>query len=182
MLHLHFQLSEEEYFAFNYYTAWSAPERRKYRVVYYLRVLLLYAAVAGLYIFSNRNHNLYIDIGVFAAIALVYLALIPVLVKRSVRRRARQILSQPENKHILEPCEVLLTDTGLIDKDRESETRYSWEAIVKKAETPDCFYLYTNSYHAIVIPKRSLGTGKDRQELKRLLDAHLPLGADFATL
>jgi hypothetical protein len=74
---------------------------------------------------------------------------------------------------------VILSDSGIVDKDKESETRYSWDAIVKKAETPDCHYLYTNSYHAIVIPKRTLADADEKKELERLLSTHLPLNVEL---
>lgn len=179
MLHLKFNLSEEEYFEYNYYTAWAAPDRKKYRISYYLRVLLLYGAVATLYVFSNPEHQRVTDISVFGIIALLYLALIPFLIKRSVKRRAKHMLEQAENKHILDECEVILQDTGIVDKDKATESRYSWDAIVKKGETLNCHYLYTNSYHAIVIPKRTLKEAGDRKELQRLLDTHLPLSTEL---
>ena len=179
MLHLQFHLTEAEYFDYNYYTAWAAPDRKKYRVGYYLKVLVLYGAVAGLYIFANKNHQGLFDILVFACIALFYVSLIPFLVKRSVKRRARQIIAQPENKHILNDCEVILMDTGIVDKDKETESKYNWDAIVKTGETPNSYFLYTNSYHAIVIPKRTLKNPGDKKELLRLMNEHLPLYTDF---
>ena len=95
MLLFKYQLTEEEYFEFNYFTFWKAPFRKKYRVVYFLRILLLYAGVAVLYISLNKNHNRFVDILVFGTIALLYSALVPFFVKRSVRKRTREILSQP---------------------------------------------------------------------------------------
>ena len=70
-------------------------------------------------------------------------------------------------------------DTGIVDKDTASETKYTWEAIVRKAETPTSYYLYTNTHHAIVIPKRVLGNLQEKQELHRLLNQHLPLSSEF---
>ncbi len=179
MLHLKYQLSPQEYFEFNYYTIWSAPHRRKYRISYYFKILLLYLAVAVLYISMKKSHNRWVDMIVFSVVAIAYFTLIPILIKRSVRKRTEHLLSQPENSHIIGDCEVILQDSGILDKDDKSETFYKWEAIVKRAETVNCHFLYTNSHHAIVIPKRCLADKNDQQELNRLLDAHLPLDADL---
>ena len=181
MLTLKYHLTEEEYFDYNYYTAWSAPDKKWYRIRYYLRVFLLYGAIAAIYIFSNHSHRILIDFTIFAIIALVYFLLVPSLIKRSIRKRVRDILSQPENEHVLDEAEVVLMDTGILDKDKASESRYSWEAIVKKAETASSFYLYTNSYHAIVIPKRVVAQPQDKQELQRLFNQFLPLSSEFPT-
>ena len=180
MLVLKYHLSEEEYFDYNYYTSWTAPDKKKYRVGYYLKVLLLYGAIAGLYIFSRRDRSPTTDLIIFCIIGLIYIVLVPFLVRQSIQRRVKQILSHPENKHILEEAEVVLSDTGITDKDSESESRYTWEAIVKKAETKTSYFLYTNSYHAIVIPKRALKSTEDRKELERLLIEHLPLSTEFS--
>ncbi|MBO9572606.1 MAG: YcxB family protein, partial [Chitinophagaceae bacterium] len=85
--------------------------------------------------------------------------------------------SKKENQHVLDEAEVILSETGIIDKDTVAESRYNWEAIVSFAETPESYYLYTNSYHAIVIPKRAIQSEEEKKELKRLLEKHLPLQA-----
>ncbi len=177
MVSLQFTLTRDEYFQFNYYTAWAAPSRRKYRIRYFLRVLLLYGAVALLYILVSRTHLIWIDIGVFTITGALYLFFIPFFIKKSVHRRVNDILSRKENQHVLDEAEVVITDTGITDKDTLSESRYTWDAIVRFAETPDSYYLYTNSYYAIVIPKRVVKTEAVNAELKRLFNKHLPLEA-----
>jgi hypothetical protein len=146
-----------------------------------MRVFALYTAIAGLYIFSKHTDQIFIDFIIFGVIATVYFLLVPYLIKRSIQRRVKTILSQTENQHILEEAEVVLMDTGIVDKDNASESKYGWEAIVKKAETPTSYYLYTNSYHAIVIPKRVLVSTNDKQELERLFNQYLPLSSEFPT-
>jgi YcxB-like protein len=181
VLSFRYTLTEEEYFQYNHYTTWAAPDKKRYRIRHYLRVLILYSLVAGLYIISSHSEQLLIDVAVFAVIATVYMMLIPAFIRLSIKRRVREILSQPANQHILEPAEVVLMDTGIIDRDELSESRYDWEAIVRKAETSTAIYLYTNSYHAIVIPKRILGGPAEKRELEQLLNRHLSLSSEFRT-
>lgn len=179
MIVLKYSLTEEEYLDYNYYTAWTSPDKKSYRLKYYGQVMLLYIAVAGLYIYANRSHSLLIDSIVFLSIGLAYFLLVPVLVKRSIKTRVRSILKQPENQHVLHESEVMLDDMGISDRDTVSDSRYGWEAIVRRAETRLCYYLYTNSYHAIVIPKRVIPP-QEEQELQSLLDTNLSLSSDFA--
>lgn len=177
MISLQFTLTREEYFQFNYYTAWAAPSRKNYRIRYFLKVLLLYGAVALLYILVSRSHSVWIDISVFVITGSLYLFFIPFFIKKSVERRVNDILSKKENQHVLDEAEVILTDAGITDKDTVSESRYAWDAIVNFAETPDSYYLYTNSYYAIVIPKRVIKTEAVHAALKKLFNEHLPLEA-----
>jgi hypothetical protein len=181
MLILKFHLTKEEYFDYHYYTAWAAPEKKWYRMRYFLQVFLLYGAVAALYIFTSHRHQVFIDLIIFGSIALIYFLCVPWVIRRSIHRRVRDMLTQPENQHILDEAEVTLMDTGILDKDKASESKYAWEAIVRKAETPLSYYLYTNSWHAIVIPKRVLSNPQDRQELQRLFSQYLPLSSEFPT-
>jgi len=174
MVSLKFRLTEDEYLQYNYYTAWSAPSRKKYRIFYFLRVIILYGAVAFLYIIATRQHYIWIDIIVFVITGLVYLVMIPSFVKASVRRKVKDILSKKENQHVLDDAEIILADTGIIDRDTNTESRYNWDAIVRLADTPDSYYLYTNSYHAIVIPKRAVSKEQEN-ELATLLSENLPL-------
>ena len=71
MLTLKYHLTPEEYFNYNYYTAWASPDKKGYRVRYYLRVFVLYGAIAALYIFVNRQHDLLVDFTVFFVIAFI---------------------------------------------------------------------------------------------------------------
>jgi hypothetical protein len=176
MVSFKFRLTEDEYLEYNYYTAWSAPTRKKYRIFYFLRVIILYGAVAMLYIIATRQNYIWIDISVFIITGLIYLVMIPSFVKGSVRRKVKNILSKKENQHVLDEAEIVLSDTGIIDKDTHTESRYDWDAIVRLAETADSYYLYTNSYHAIVIPRRVVSI-EEEKELTRLLSKNLPLHA-----
>ena len=180
MLTLRFNLTREEFLDYNYYTSWSSPDRRSYRFRYFTRVLVLYGAVAAGYVYINRfRHDFLTDAFVFGAIGLIYALIVPMLVKRSIKSRVNAMLREPENQHILQTSEITLSDQGIIDKDSASESRYNWEAIVKKVETKDCYYLYTSSYHAILIPMRAVNGEEEKKLLKRLLDQHLPLASEL---
>ena len=179
MLVLKYHLTEEEYLYYNYFTACTSPDKKNYRLKYYLQVMILYVAVAGLYILANRSHTLLLDSSVFVTIGTIYFIMVPFLVKRSIRMRVKKILAKPENQHVLNESEVTISETGIQDRDTVSENRYGWEAIVRKAETNLCYYLYTSSYHAIVIPKRVVKPN-DQQLLHDFFDTHLSLSSDFA--
>jgi hypothetical protein len=177
MISFKFRLTEAEYFRFNYYTAWADPRRQRYRILYFLRVMLLYGAVAFLYIVLTKSFMSWVDISVFVVTGLIYLAFIPFFIRRSVKRKVDQILAKKENQHVLDESEILLSESGIIDKDTLSESRYDWDAIVHYAETAEAHYLYTNSYHAIVIPKRVIADADEQAETERLLKSFLPLHA-----
>jgi hypothetical protein len=179
MLSFKFSLTEQEYFEYNYYTAWAAPHKKSYRIRYYARVFALYSIIAGLYIFTNHSHRIEIDLVIFVIIGTVYFMLVPILVRNSIRRRTKQIISEPENQHVLDESEIIITETGIIDQDKVSQSKYDWDAIVKKTETHNGYYLYTNSYHAIVIPKRVVRNSHEQKELQGFFNRFLSLSSEF---
>jgi hypothetical protein len=179
MIILKFSLTGKEYFDFNYFTAWASPEKKGYRFRYYLRIIALYSLIALIYVVANNDHDPGIDFLVFGAIGLIYISLIPFLIRKSVQKRVDQILNDPANAHVLDQSEIILSETSIIDRDKVTETRYEWDAIVRKAEAFDCFYLYTNSYHAIVIPMRVLTSTGTLQEVLDLINTKLPISAEF---
>ena len=179
MVALKFSLTEEEYFEYNYYTAWAAPHKKRYRLRYYLKVFALYSTIAALYIFANQSHRLEVDLTVFAILGIIYFLLVPLLIQHSIRRRTKQIIAEPENQHVLDESEIILSESGIIDQDHVSYSKYDWDAIVKKTETPNSYYLYTNSYHAIVIPKRVIKNANEHKELEHLFNSHLSLSSEL---
>ncbi len=176
MINLKFHLTREEFFSFNYYTTWAAPFRKKYRMMYYTRVLLLYSVVASVYVLSWHRGQWFIDFLIFTVVGLVYVTLVPFFVQRSIRSRVAAMLKEKENQHILDQSEVIISEDGIVDRDTVSETQYNWDAIVRSSETDFFFYLYTNSYHAIVVPKRVL-SDQQHKTLRGLLERHLPLSS-----
>lgn len=180
MLSFKFSLTEEEYYEYNYYTTWAAPHKKQYRLRYYVKVLALYIVIAALYIITNPGHRIEIDLSVFAIIGIAYFLMVPLLIRNSIRRRTRQIISEPENQHVLDESEIVITESGISDHDSVSDSRYDWDAIVKKAETPKSYYLYTNSYHAVVIPKRVIRNRKEQDELLGYFNRHLSLTSEFS--
>jgi hypothetical protein len=179
MVILKYQLTEKDFFEFNYYTNWAAPNKRGFRIRYILRAILLYTAVIAIYIFAIRKDFSTTAIMIASIPSIIYFLLIPTLVKRGMRQKVKAMLQKPENKQFLEPAEVVFMDTGIVTKDSISESKYNWEAIVRKAETPLSYYLYTNTYLAIVIPKRVIINAQERKELQQLFNQHLSLSSEF---
>ncbi len=85
-----------------------------------------------------------------------------------------------ENKTSFFEDETILTigESGIVDRDRLSETSYKWEAIQKISYTKQAVYLYTNSLQAIVLPNRVVSETKQLKELKQFIDRHLPLSTE----
>ncbi|WEK34407.1 MAG: YcxB family protein [Candidatus Pseudobacter hemicellulosilyticus] len=180
MLVLQYNLTREDYFKYNYYTNWTSPDKRKFRNRYYMKVLLYLFVMAGLILYTSQDKSPLITMIAVILVATTMLLLIPFLVRRSVRKRVDQLLALPANKHILDRREVQFSDTGIVSRDSNAESKFGWNAVVKVAQLPDAWYLYSSSHQAIILPKRALADEQERKELQSLLDQHISFSAEFA--
>ena len=64
-------------------------------------------------------------------------------------------------------------------KNRFTETKYFWNAIIKKTETDTHYFLFENSLQAIIIPKRACKSEEEKLALRKVLSRNLSLDAEF---
>lgn len=180
MFEFRYILTQEEYLAYNYYTAWSSPDKRKFRLYYLFRAWFFMTTAQVMYlILADKISNLhFIYYIVIALISGLYAFLTPFSVKRTIRKKVDRMVN--ENKTSFFEDETILTigESGIVDRDRLSETSYKWEAIQKVSYTKQAVYLYTNSLQAIVLPNRVVSETKQLKELKQFIDRHLPLSTE----
>ena len=101
----------------------------------------------------------------------LWVVLVSFLSRRSHVRMAKKMVNNPENANLLDYREMTFLDDSIESKNARSNTRMSWETIVKLADTSTHFLLYTGANQAIIIPKEKI-TAKDVEALQSLFKAH----------
>jgi YcxB-like protein len=179
---LGFSLTREDFFQFNYYTSWAAPEKKEFRVRYYLKTIgYALAAILILY-FIERPGNAVRFFTIGIVIAIIWGLIVGYYsMQNSFKKRIKSFAEDQNNSTFFTKTELMLTEFGIVSRDENSEVKYNWDAIVKRAETKDYIYLYLNVVQAIVIPKRILSPD-DKKELNELLNKNLSLKAEFNEL
>jgi YcxB-like protein len=179
MLTLEFELTEEEFLKYNYYTAWQEPEKKLYRVRYYLGFLLLYIAITiSLLYIPTRELTTFSIITIAAGVAVLSL-FIRFRLRASFDRNARKMIRDSGPDKILTRTELTLSENGIAGKTKIAEVKYSWEAFKKKVVINDCCYLYVNTRQAVVIPLRAFSVPEQKDQFDKLLAEYLPLQAKF---
>jgi hypothetical protein len=177
-----FNLTKEDFFHFNYYTSWTAPEKKQTRLKYYLKSIgYAFAGVIVLYLLEHPN-NLIGFFSIGAIIAIIWGLIAGYFgVQKTFKKRIKSFSEDQNNSVFYSKTELNLTEAGILNRDENSETKYHWNAIVKKAETEDYIYLYLSSVQAIIIPKRVLNSSEEK-DLRDLLNRNLSLKAEFNQL
>lgn len=178
ILALNFSLTKEDLYNYNYYTTWEAPEKKKFRIIYYLKIVG-FVLLFGLLVlkFDNKLNatGLLLACLVSAAIGIGFGHL---NVKKQIKRNVERFYSKEVNSNFLSKKQMVITEEAIKEKDAVSETNYSWNAIIRKVEVDHYYYLYISSLQALVVPKRILSLA-EMQDLEYLMAKKLSIGAEL---
>ena len=181
MIQLVYQLTEEEFLTYNYFTAWQRPERKNFRLRLYLIGIIMVVVIVSLGYFNDFKLN-----GITAypvAVTVIGIAFVMFTIrfrmKSAFDKRARKMLSDSNANSVLRETEWTFSETGVTGKTSVSEVKFSWQAFQKKAIANRSFYLYTNAQQAIVVPFRVFSSTAEKEEFEKMLKQYLPLEADF---
>ena len=174
---LDFSLTEDDIFKFNFYSGWGSPEKKSYRIWYYIKfIAYAFFGVLFLIVISRKEP---INFPMLAGLAIIVgLSFSYFNIENTYKNHIRKLISPQHNSAFYVMRQMIINETGITDKDENSETKYAWSAIIKKVENEEYFYLYLSSLHSIIIPQRVLDQ-KQREELRLLLSRHLTLTAEI---
>ncbi len=179
MVSLKYTITKEDYISFYTHVMWDAGDRKRSRAKNILKQLgfvLLFLAVyyfAGGFRFLSK---------ISAGIILLMFAtsLLPLIGGRAgTERQAEDFAEDPENASVFTDHILEVSEEGLEVKTGASDLKYSWKAITRRTETSAYYFLFLNAIHALIIPKRAIGSNEEALEFKKLLTRHLSLDADI---
>jgi hypothetical protein len=182
MITLNFKLTKEDYFNYYYYSTYLAPGKKAAVIKSRLKGFFIFSFLLLLIRFTSPERTL--DTFFFISIAMMAsIYLLPLFtVEMDTRKQINAFLNNPLNCYLLMKTEVIISETGISAKDEFTESKYQWNAILKKEETKEYYFLFTNSIQAIVIPKRILATAVEKETLSKLMAQHISFDAEVGHL
>jgi YcxB-like protein len=181
MFSINYELTEEEYLNYNYYTAWLMPEKKAYRIKYYASMALLFFIVElGVFYILDNNQIKTNSIIILVVITIILLLLLPYRMKSVFNSRAKKLIAKSGPDTIFSATELTINENGLFGKNKVAEVKYQWAAFKKKIIQNNCYYLYINLQQAVVIPIRAFQSKEEKENFDALLARYLPLEAEFA--
>ena len=152
-------------------------------MTYYYLTPLLYMVIMGFLFYKPEKggfDNISVVIGLIGLVALMLITRLRMR-GRFDKQILKMINSSPPDT-VLPETELTISETGISGKTKIAEVKYPWNAFQKKIIVNDCYYLYINAGHAIVIPLRALKTEKEKEAFERMLSEQLPLQAELPTM
>jgi YcxB-like protein len=182
MLSLKFAITPEDYMEYYLYMTWDAPDRKKARLKYYGRQVLVNGGIILILFYTQlfrlESLMLYIYIGILAFITILQIFNGRIL----ARKQGEKVTEDEANRSFFFETSFEISEAGITRKDANMETRYRWDAFVRKEESAQYYFLFISSIQAIIFPKRVFKTAEDRLQFEKLLSQHLSFDAEVGHL
>lgn len=179
MISLQYSITKEDYVNYYTYVTWDAPGNRKKRIYYYIRQLvpILFFIAAFYYtgIFERNSKFILIILGFI--FVTVFLSVFNV--RSNAMKRAEKITNDQGNSSIFQDVSMTVSETGITAKGISTETKYQWNAFIKKEESLAYYFLFTSSTQALIIPKRVFNNADERSQFEKLLAQQLSFDAEI---
>ena len=179
MITLNYTISEQEYKDFYHYIGWLATDRKIYRIRYQLISLFTYSVLFTVLYFLTKPFTL--DITSIVIIVIIAIALFYYNNFR-IKKHFYKIGQKVYNDSDKESSEMIIGESGIIAKSKDSDAHYKWSAFTKKYETVSAYYLIMSSNIGLVIPKRVLNSATQKESFEKMLAQYLPLQAELSTM
>ncbi|HOZ79919.1 MAG TPA: YcxB family protein [Ferruginibacter sp.] len=177
-----FAITPEDYMEYYLYMTWDAPDRKQARLKYYGRQVLVNGGIILVLFYTQLfrldSLMLYIYVGILALITILQIFNGRIL----ARKQGEKITKDEDNASLFVETMFDISEAGITRKDVNIETRYHWNAFVRKEETAQYYFLFISSIQAIIFPKRVFKSAEDKMQFEKLLSQHLSFDAEVGHL
>jgi YcxB-like protein len=177
-----YAVTKEDYIEYYTYVSWDAPERKKKKINYYLRQVIINGGIIALVfytgVFSFHFWYMYIYLGILLLTTAVQIF----SARNNVAKQAEKVTLDENNASIFSEKIMEIDDGGILIKDAVMESRFRWQAFIKKQENTNYYFLFTSAIEAIIIPKRIFKIAEEKSRFEKLLMQHLSLDAEVGHL
>ena len=177
MVSLQYDITKEDYVSFYTFVFWEEGKKKR-RLNFLKQGIFLLLFLVILYFAIGRGSFTTLSITIYA---LIFFSIILPIIngKNVIIKNAEKIAEDPENSTLFTYNYLTATDGNLFIKNKFVETKYFWNAIVKKSETETHYFLFENALQAIIIPKSACKTEEESLALSKVLSRNLSIDAEF---
>jgi hypothetical protein len=179
---IHHQLSKEDYLQFGVYTSLNQPGAKKKRYQTLLFIWAAFVFVSLMLATKQFTSVLVINYIWPPLLASIYTAFIYHNQPAEIKKLHAEVYENPENRTFFAPAEIVFSEKGIDYSNEYAHTYLKWSGVVKKIEVNKCFYLYENSYQALIISKQNFENEEKLNTFRILIGKYLPLEADKAPI
>jgi hypothetical protein len=179
MITIHYTLSKDDYVNYYTYMYWDAKDRKRKRLRNMIKQAGFFCLFSSVLFFSGVYGRMNkISISVF----LLFFAgaFLPMLTGRSqMVKQAEAIADDPDNFSIFNETTLTANDTEISLKSIIVDSKLKWDAVIKKTETSNYYFLFLNAMQAIIIPKSAFINIDEQHAFDKILSRNLSLDAEL---
>lgn len=175
-MELNFDQTVEDVIAFNLFQMAHSPKSRHQSLRWRILVSIVFALfVSGTAWFTYRAFDpLWLGIGMLAG--LIFFLVYPWFYRQADAETLRKWLEAGKDDAMFGAQTVVVSQEGLITRDRAGESMTKWAAVQNVAQSEKHLFVYTSSARAIIVPKRAFASEHDLEEFTRLVDKYRQQG------
>jgi hypothetical protein len=179
MITIHYTLSKDDYVNYYTYMYWDAKEKKRKRLRNMIRQAGFFCLFSSIIFFSGLYGRINkISIAVFMLFFAG--AFLPLITGRNqMVKQAEAIADDPDNFSIFNETILTASDTELCLKNIIVDSKLKWDAVIKKTETSNYYFLFLNAMQAIIIPKKAFKNIEEQQTFDKILSRNLSLDAEL---
>jgi hypothetical protein len=183
MISLRYALTKDDFANFSVYVQIDAPGKKKTLFKTFRPVIVLLLLISAVNIFTAVSLQK-LQFSDFIGIPIILLIfLYPVLsAKPRLKKQALKFASHSDNASIFNITDYIFSETGILVKDDYKETRFKWDAFIKKQENADYIFLFLHSTNALIIPKRFFRSQVEKEQLEKLFSQYISFDAEVGHL
>jgi YcxB-like protein len=182
MITIDYKLSREDYSQYFNYVALFAPGKKKALILTWIKRFFVMSSFLVLIKIVEKpvNFDTYFFYSL-AIVAAIYIA--PIFdINNVYRKTILAYVDNPLNANIFNDANISISENGILAKGKHAETKYNWDAIVKKEEDSVFYYLFLTTDQALLIPKRCLKLPEQKELFEKLLAKNISFNADVGHL
>lgn len=160
-----YEITEEAYLTFNLYHVKYSKTIRKSLFLQRVLVPIFYLVVAVMLSFVLDVPLVFLVIP-FLILGIIWAIFYPHYFYWHIRRSAKKLLREGQNKGVLGKHTMIFTEEGLREVNETGEETVSWTGIENIGEDAANFYLYNSGLTAFIVPKSGL---RDVTEMRQFL-------------
>jgi YcxB-like protein len=182
MITINYTLTKEDYSNFYHYVALLSPGKKNKIIKNWITRFLLFSLMLLVVKISSseKTFDVYFFYSIFI-LASIYI--LPIFnLPNAYKKAVTSFTDNPINANIFNECQLNISETGLFTKGKFAETKYQWGSIVKKEENSNFYFLFISSEQAILIPKKSLRSAAEKEQLEKLFAQYISFDAEVGHL
>lgn len=167
-----YQITEQDYVDFNldYFNKNAAAQRSVMITRWATALLVISGGTALLYLLHSLR---LIPFLVYTALAIFCFFITPWYMKRKIVKNVKRVLQKANNKTICGKKTLYLRENEFELTGENEDTVYQYEAVQRTSTDENHYYIFVDTFSALIIPFSAFPTEEQKQEFYRRVTAHI---------